>query len=848
MQSASLPADQLRDGAYYMSDGDIVVSVGGMLFRFHSFHLQRATSHFDRMLAAGTSGSDSNPLVLDDTTAHDFAHLLWFFYESAYKWLGLADPSMTPKWESVLLLAQKFGMAQVARVACHALDRAKALGDVRKVALCTKHDTGKDWVLEELQRLLTRAEPLSMDEADEMGARTTAVLSAAREALHLRPPAIQPPACADVGSKVYPVHAYHLKRASRTFVDMFDLQNDNASTEGKSQEQPIFLNVEEHQFSSFIWFLYDSPYAWSYEANPDLASKWEDILSIGDMFNMSEVCKVATYALDFNGGLPDIRKISLCVRHRITMDWALQAVKRVCTRQFALTRTEARAIGVDMTAMIACVREYMLPNARPNASHSTSISRPQRSLIYYHDEGDIVLRRSSSYFNEKLRSSADTSIAGAGPRSRFTDDNPFTLDNIESSDFECLLWFFYESAYHWSAAIVTSLTDKWEAILTLAEHFSMRQIAKVACLALDRADVLSDVRKIALCAKHDMGEDWIFDEVERVLSREEALSMYEGKQLGVDLAMIVAATRERLRLENIILPMPCTYGVRCLSCSYTAKCAGGTHVCCGPYGGAHHASLCPALTDINHASASRDSESFMAWEDSGVYHDAQSRAASVEPDQSWPTTDCRAQGDIFVKVEDSTYQVHSYHLRRASMVFADMFQLPTDGSSAEGTNTNQPITLDVKKYDFESLLWFFYESPYQWSYKANPTLASRWESILSLADMFSMEDVCRVATYALDVNGGLTDTRKISLSVRHSIDPAWAMEAFKRVCIRREPITEAEACDMGPRMTALVTAAREEALRTHCSYRDVSVLVNICGGSDEYAHPFEGNHSLSQRP
>ena len=88
-----------------------------------------------------------------------------------------------------------------------------------------------------------------------------------------------------------------------------------------------------------------------------MTEKWEDILALGDMFNMAEVCSVATYALDHNGGLPDIRKISLCVRHNIPASWALEAIKRICLRQEALTLAESRAIGLDMTATIASLRE-----------------------------------------------------------------------------------------------------------------------------------------------------------------------------------------------------------------------------------------------------------------------------------------------------------------------------------------------------------------------------------------------------------------------------------------------------------------------------------------------------------
>ena len=80
--------------------------------------------------------------------------------------------------------------------------------------------------------------------------------------------------------------------------------------------------------------------------------------------------------------------------------------------------------------------------------------------------------------------------------------------------------------------------------------------------------------------------------------------------------------------------------------------------------------------------------------------------------------------------------------------------------------------------------------------------------------MFNMEEVCRVATYALDHNGGLPDVRKISLCVRHEVDKSWAFEAIKRVCARQEALTEEEACDMGLKMAINIASAREIAYKS----------------------------------
>ncbi|KAI5831222.1 hypothetical protein K523DRAFT_213419, partial [Schizophyllum commune Tattone D] len=63
------------------------------LYCLHSFHLQRATTRFDAILktlgdhaSVKEGGGDDHPLVLEGVQSLDFEHLLWFYYESAYKW------------------------------------------------------------------------------------------------------------------------------------------------------------------------------------------------------------------------------------------------------------------------------------------------------------------------------------------------------------------------------------------------------------------------------------------------------------------------------------------------------------------------------------------------------------------------------------------------------------------------------------------------------------------------------------------------------------------------------------------------------------------------------------------
>ncbi|KAL1720949.1 hypothetical protein EV715DRAFT_196197 [Schizophyllum commune] len=797
-----------RHGTFYLDEGDLVARAEDTLYRFHSFHLQRATTHFDTSIqslrneATQEGSHDDRPVVLDGVKSSDFEHLLWFFYESAYRWSGIVDPALTEKWESILLLAEKFGMKQAAKVAYYALGRAGVLSDVHKIALCVKHGLGKDWVVEELKRTVSRDEPLTQGEGRDLGPDTTILLAAAREALrpqHDGLSASAPISCAAVHDMFRQGILF-----LQAFQDMLNSPFTGTSNEGQTRDCPIVLDLRTHQIRSFLWFLYNSAYEWSYKADPELASKWEDILVVADMFNMEEVCRVATYALDHNDGLPDIRKISLCVRHEVDKSWAFEAIKRVCARQEALTEEEACDMGLKMAINIASAREIAYKSS--GGSPTDTSHRPTRHGTYYIDEGDLAVRRATNYFDAKIQASSDVPANEGG-----SDDNPLVLDDVKSQDFEHLMWFFYESAYKWSGVIDPALTATWESILLLAEKFDMKQIAKVACYALGRAGVLGDVRKISLCVKHGLGKNWIIEELKRVIERDAYLTRDEGRELGIDTAMLLTASREASRCKQmgVRASAPCTNlssGPYCSYCgrNYGVTCGQSVHRCRN----CNWAVICPTRQCSTGDNQQKDVNEVV--EEMVLPHPGSITAEHSIAGQH----DCAASADLFVKLGTSVIAVHSYHLKKASQVFRDMLQLPCEGiASTEGRSRDHPIILDVEARAFESFLWFLYCSPYEWSYKADSSLSNKWEDILLVADMFQMGEVCRVATYALDHNGGLPDVRKVSLCVRHDVDKSWAFEAIKRVCERPDALTKEEARDIGLDMTASIASMREAAYK-----------------------------------
>ncbi|TRM65651.1 hypothetical protein BD626DRAFT_485450 [Schizophyllum amplum] len=445
-----------------------------------------------------------------------------------------------------------------------------------------------------------------------------------------------------------------------------------------------------------------------------------------------------------------------------------------------------------------------------NPSTSSKALAGTRSPTYYFDDGDIVvkvvaedvlglvntlfrlhsfhLQTTTRYFDEALQPrDLDADVSKA-----FDVDDPIVLSDVNSEDFENLLWFFYDSAYIWSGVVDPSVTKKWESVLLLAEKFDMKKVAKVACHALGRAGVLQDVPRIALCVKYDMGKDWMLEGLKRLLLREEPLSVEEAVLLGPEVTAKLAAAREQVYRGHIDTTSCTVQSAVCQRCPRLTTCAGGLHIC----------------TDYGRILQPRT-----------VQDNSLLDLVLTEPQEEIPKSEHdkhpSRQGEFFFKIEENIVCTHSYHFKRASPVFLDMLNLPSDQPFAEGRSAeHDPIALDVKKSDFDNMLWFFYDSPYHWSYKADAGLTPKWESILSIADMFDMEEVCRVATYALDHHGGLLDIRK-----------PWALDALKNVCTRKDAITPAEARDMGLEMTALVSAAREKIILQRFSGATEVVIV-----------------------
>lgn len=430
--------------------------------------------------------------------------------------------------------------------------------------------------------------------------------------------------------------------------------------------------------------------------------------------------------------------------------------------------------------------------------------RVEDSLYRFHS---YHLQRATTYFDKLLENTPPAGWQSGGGGD--VHDSPIVLDEVKASDFEGLLWFFYESGYTWQGFVTAARNETWGSVLALAERFSMDEVAKVACYALHRMRVpLGDARQIALCMRYNLPTSWMDEHIRRVLSREDSLSAHESRQLGFDVAALFAYTRERCHHVQKIESRPCRSPLPCSQCnSQAVTCYKGlVHICSVD---ANHHYSCPPRPLRRHV-VTEICKSLSAL---GV-EQAERDCAKSPPNVRGPE-----QGDAWLKVEDTIFCLHSFHLVKASPVFATMFTLPVNVASLKQMySSNSPITLeDDTKECLTNMLWFFYDAPYQWTERVAPEMINKWESILKFGRKYDMADVCRVAVTALNHHGALSPVRKISLCDVYGIGDDWSREAYRAVCQREGSLTVDEVNELGALLTVKIVQAREQRLESRIS-------------------------------
>ncbi|KAI9441498.1 hypothetical protein H4582DRAFT_1933096 [Lactarius indigo] len=172
----------MRHTVYFFRDGDIMIRVEDTVFCVHRFFLTRESNHFRSMFITGApyrdppGSSEANPVMLNDATSSAFADLLWVFYNDEYS-IYRAD---LEKWTRILGLAQQWGFVKVEKLCVRELEKM-TIPPVDKIKVYQDFNLNPDLLYDSYVELITRLEPLNLEEGTKLELSTSLKIARARE-------------------------------------------------------------------------------------------------------------------------------------------------------------------------------------------------------------------------------------------------------------------------------------------------------------------------------------------------------------------------------------------------------------------------------------------------------------------------------------------------------------------------------------------------------------------------------------------------------------------------------------------------------------------------------------------
>jgi len=143
----------------------------------------RESSYFRSLLEAPSipcndppGSSETNPVVLEDTTSEVFATLCWVFYNPDYS----VYTTTVEKWVELLALAQRWAFKEVEQLCIRELEKSP-IPPVEKIRIYQASHLDRSLLAESFARLTIRPEPLNLEEGRMLGLETTIQIAQARE-------------------------------------------------------------------------------------------------------------------------------------------------------------------------------------------------------------------------------------------------------------------------------------------------------------------------------------------------------------------------------------------------------------------------------------------------------------------------------------------------------------------------------------------------------------------------------------------------------------------------------------------------------------------------------------------
>ncbi|OCH93502.1 hypothetical protein OBBRIDRAFT_307268 [Obba rivulosa] len=197
----------------------------------------------------------------------------------------------------------------------------------------------------------------------------------------------------------------------------------------------------------------------------------------------------------------------------------------------------------------------MYPNS---SSEGMTPVKIKNHPVYYLTGGDLhfqvknyrfrvhryFFERESAWFRERL---ASPTSAGQSPKGSV--DNPFILDDVHPDDFSRFLWVFYNPQY----SIYDASVEDWTAILKLAFDWRFQEVKKLVSRELEKF-ALEPVFKIELYQAYELDRRLLIPAFAQLCMRPEPIGIKEGRQLGMETALLIASARERARSSRASTP------------------------------------------------------------------------------------------------------------------------------------------------------------------------------------------------------------------------------------------------------------------------------------------------------
>ncbi|KAJ6631395.1 hypothetical protein B0H10DRAFT_2299195, partial [Mycena sp. CBHHK59/15] len=146
---------------YWHVDGNFKVLIGNVEYKLHSYLFKKAKDFSGR--DAGSLGWTGDPPVRLRETQTDFDRFLSVLYPSDY---AEHECKTTEEWSSVLLLADKWKMDSIRRLAISQL--ARCAEPVDKIALGQQYGV-TEWLAPAYVALCMRPAPITAAEGQKMG-------------------------------------------------------------------------------------------------------------------------------------------------------------------------------------------------------------------------------------------------------------------------------------------------------------------------------------------------------------------------------------------------------------------------------------------------------------------------------------------------------------------------------------------------------------------------------------------------------------------------------------------------------------------------------------------------------